>query len=292
MYGLKQSNQTEEFRQKLIDDALDLAIREDLGNDCVDVTTASVVTVDRQVSGSVYCKQESVVIAGLRVFDYVLKRFDTEISVRQLVAEGQFIDSAPTVVATFEGPASSILKGERIALNLLQRMSAIATVTHQFVALAKPFGIEIRDTRKTTPGLRAFEREAVALAGGTNHRFGLFDAILIKDNHIQFAGSIETAIKNARQAHPELPIEVEATTLDQVKQALSLDVQTILLDNMSAQTIRDAISIIKGKCFIEVSGGVNFKNIKNYLIEGVNAISVGALTHSAPNIDISLEVEI
>jgi nicotinate-nucleotide pyrophosphorylase (carboxylating) len=292
MYSLTQTAQSEEFRRKLIDDAIDLAIREDLGDERLDITTASVVTTDRQVSGSVYCKQESVVVAGLRVFAHVLNKFDPQISVQQRVAEGQYIESSPTVIATFTGPASSVLKGERIALNLLQRMSAIATVTHQFVELAKPFGIEIRDTRKTTPGLRSFEREAVALAGGQNHRFGLFDAILIKDNHIQFAGDITTAIQRAKQTHPELPIEVEATTLAQVEEVMKLGVQTILLDNMSPQTIRDAVAIIKGACFIEVSGGVNFKNIKSYLIEGVNAISVGALTHSAPNIDISLEVEI
>jgi nicotinate-nucleotide pyrophosphorylase (carboxylating) len=292
MFGLKQNANTEEFRRSLIDDALNLAIREDLGADRVDVTTESVVDVDRQISGSVYCKQESVVIAGLRVFAYVLNKFDTRIDVKNHVAEGQFIESTPTVIATFKGSASNILKGERIALNLLQRMSAVATVTRQFVELAKPFGIQIRDTRKTTPGLRAFEREAVALAGGENHRFGLFDAILIKDNHIEFAGDIETAIKNARLKHPQLPIEVEATTLLQVEQAVKLNVQTILLDNMSPQTIRDAIALVKGACFIEVSGGVNLKNIKSYLIEGVNAISIGALTHSAPNIDISLEVEI
>lgn len=292
MYATPQTTKTDEFHRKLMDEAIDLAIREDLGESCLDLTTASVIATDRQVSGSVYCKQESVVIAGLRVFAHVLNRFDGQITVEKRVAEGQYIESAPTVIATFKGPASSVLKGERIALNLLQRMSAIATVTHQFVELAKPFGIEIRDTRKTTPGLRAFEREAVTLGGGQNHRFGLFDAILIKDNHIQFAGDITNAVKAAKQAHPDLPIEVEATTLDQIDKVLKLGVHTILLDNMSPQTIRDAIALIKGACFIEVSGGVNFKNIKSYLIEGVNAISVGALTHSAPNIDISLEVEI
>ncbi|MBS1953994.1 MAG: carboxylating nicotinate-nucleotide diphosphorylase [Cyanobacteria bacterium SZAS-4] len=292
MYAKTQTAKTDEFRRKLMDDAIDLAIREDLGDSCLDLTTASVVTNDRQVSGSVYCKQESVVVAGLQVFAHVLSKFDNQITVEQRVAEGQFIESSPTVIATFVGPASSLLKGERIALNLLQRMSAIATVTHQFVELAKPFGIEIRDTRKTTPGLRAFEREAVALGGGQNHRFGLFDAILIKDNHIQFAGGITNAVQQAKEAHPNLPIEVEATTLDQVEQVLKLGVHTILLDNMSPQSIRDAIALIKEACFIEVSGGVNFKNIKTYLLEGVNAISVGALTHSAPNIDISLEVEI
>jgi nicotinate-nucleotide pyrophosphorylase (carboxylating) len=291
MYALTQLTQTE-FRQRLIDDAIDLAMREDLGDQRLDITTSSIVQNDRSVSGSVYCKQEAVVVAGLKIFAYALSKFDAQIQVEQKVAEGQYIESSPTVIATFSGPAASVLSGERIALNLLQRMSAIATVTHQFVELAKPFGIEIRDTRKTTPGLRAFEREAVALGGGQNHRFGLFDAILIKDNHIQFAGDIKTAIHSAKRAHPTLPLEVEATTLKQVEEALELGIHTVLLDNMTPQLVRSAVQIINGACFIEVSGGVNFQNIKTYLIEGVNAISVGALTHSAPNIDISLEVEI
>ncbi len=291
MYALTQASQSEDFREKLINDAIDLAIREDLGDQRLDITTSSIVRAERTVSGSVYCKQEAVV-AGLRVFAYVLNRFDSQITVEPKVAEGQYVDSSPSVIATFSGPASSVLSGERVALNLLQRMSAIATVTRQFVELAKPSGIDIRDTRKTTPGLRAFEREAVAIGGGQNHRFGLFDAILIKDNHIQIAGNIQSAIQNARQAHPTLPIEVEATTLTQVEQALEIGVAAILLDNMSPLMIRSAVGIVNGACFIEVSGGINFKNIKNYLIAGVNAISIGALTHSAPNIDISLEVEI
>jgi nicotinate-nucleotide pyrophosphorylase (carboxylating) len=291
MFALSQTSQSADFREKLISDAIDLAIREDLGDQRLDITTASIVRTDRTVSGSVYCKQEAVV-AGLRVFAYVLNRFDSQITVEPKVAEGQYVDSSPSVIATFSGPAASVLRGERVALNLLQRMSAIATVTRQFVELTKPSGIDIRDTRKTTPGLRAFEREAVAIGGGQNHRFGLFDAILIKDNHIQIAGNIQTAIQHAREAHPTLPIEVEATTLTQVEQALEIGVASILLDNMSPLMIRSAVGIVHGACFIEVSGGINFKNIKNYLIEGVNAISIGALTHSAPNIDISLEVEI
>ncbi|HEY9677363.1 MAG TPA: carboxylating nicotinate-nucleotide diphosphorylase [Drouetiella sp.] len=291
MYAVNEQTTSQNFQQRLIDDAIELALREDLGDERVDVTTTSVVQNDRIVGGSVYCKQEAV-IAGLATFARVLQKVDAKISVTPKVADGQYIESTPTVVATFSGPATSILTGERVALNLLQRMSAIATVTRKFVDLAKPHGIEIRDTRKTMPGLRSFDREAVALAGGQNHRFGLFDAILIKDNHIQFAGDIETAIKNARAKYPNLPIEVEAVNLLQVKQAVDLKVQTILLDNMSPKMIREAVNTISGACFIEVSGGINIKNITEYLIDGVNAISVGALTHSAPNVDISLEVEI
>lgn len=294
MYAPTTSKNNETLRRRLIDDAIDLAIREDLGDANLDITTASVVRNDRLVAGSVYLKQ-SAVVAGLKIFTYILHKFDEQISVERLVEEGTVLNQAPgasKVIANFKGSAASILKGERIALNILQRMSAIATVTKQFVELARPYGIEIRDTRKTTPGLRALEREAVFLAGGQNHRFGLFDAILIKDNHIQFAGGIEAAIKNAKEAHPELSIEVETTDLAQVKQAVDLGVQSILLDNMNGEQVRDAVKLIDGACFIEVSGGINLANIQNYLIEGVNAISVGALTHSAPNVDISLEVEI
>lgn len=291
MFTLSQASQTSDYRQKLIDDALELAIREDLGEHRQDITTSAIVRDDKIVSGSVYCKEEAVV-AGLRMFEYVLKKFDPQITIVPKVSDGQYIDSSPRVIATFSGSPTSILMGERLALNLLQRMSGIATITRQYVELAKPFGIAIRDTRKTTPGLRAIEREAVAIGGGQNHRFGLFDAILIKDNHIQIAGDIKTAIELTRACYPNLPIEVEATSIDQVEKAIEIGVAAILLDNMSPLMIRHSVSVVNGRCFVEVSGGVNFKNIKNYLIEGVNAISIGALTHSAPNVDISLEVEI
>jgi nicotinate-nucleotide pyrophosphorylase (carboxylating) len=275
---------------QLIQMALELAKREDL-SDRGDITTLAIVEASRQAKAKVVCKQEAV-IAGLAVFAQVLHSFDPAIKVDALIKEGERITSVPSTIVLLEGPARAILTGERLALNLLQRMSGIATLTSQFVALASPFGISIRDTRKTTPGLRVFEKEAVALAGGENHRFGLFDAILIKDNHIEIAGSIDGAIATARRAAPGVSVQAEAATLEQVRQAVSAGVDAILLDNMAPAMVAQAVQVINGACFVEVSGGINIDNLKNYLIAGVNAISVGALTHSAPNIDISLEVEI
>jgi nicotinate-nucleotide pyrophosphorylase (carboxylating) len=208
-----------------------------------------------------------------------------------LVESGTYVDKIPARIATFKGPATSVLKSERLSLNLLQRMSGIATITKRFVDKAKGKGIEILDTRKTTPGLRAFERLAVAAAGGTNHRFGLFDAILIKDNHVRLAGGITPAIKLARASKSGLPVEIETTTLEEVQAAVDGGAERILLDNMSPEMIQQAVKMIDRRAYIEVSGGVKLSNVDSYLIVGVNGISIGALTHSAPSLDISLEVE-
>jgi nicotinate-nucleotide pyrophosphorylase (carboxylating) len=221
----------------------------------------------------------------------ILKRFDERIEFKPLVEPGVHIESIPYKIAEFTGPAAPILKAERLALNLLQRMSGIATVTKRFVEKAKPSGIEILDTRKTTPGLRAFERLAVAAAGGTNHRFGLYDAILIKDNHVRLAGGIKNAVESARKAYPSMSIEVETTTLSEVQAAVESRAERIMLDNMSPDQIKNAVELIANRAYIEVSGGVKLSNIESYLVKGVNGISIGALTHSAPGLDISLEVE-
>lgn len=273
----------------LIAEALELAKREDLSREG-DVTTNAIVEPNRRGKAKLLCKQRAMV-AGLATFELVFRSFDAEIKVTNLVDEGAQIDAPPQAIALVEGSARAILTAERLALNLVQRMSAVATVTSKYVALAKPAGIAIRDTRKTTPGLRIFEREAVAIAGGENHRFGLFDAILIKDNHIEVAGSIDKAIELARRAQPDKPIQAEAATLEQVQLAVKAKVDSLLLDNMTPDMVRQAVALIDGACFIEVSGGINLTTIENYLIAGVNAISVGALTHSAPSIDLSLEME-
>jgi nicotinate-nucleotide pyrophosphorylase (carboxylating) len=170
-------------------------------------------------------------------------------------------------------------------------MSGIATITRAFVDLAAPHGIAILDTRKTTPGLRIFQREAVKIGGGTNHRFGLFDAFLIKDNHIAIAGGVGAAVRLAKEAKPGTKVEVETATLLDVVEALAAQADSILLDNMTPDLVREAVKIIAGKAFIEVSGGISLETIEEFLIPGVNAISVGALTHSAPSIDFSLEVD-
>lgn len=216
----------------------------------------------------------------------ILKRY----KVQFLAKDGSYINELPGLVLELEGPARAILTGERLALNIMQRMSAIATTTKMFVDKTKGTNIKILDTRKTAPCLRAFDRIAVSTGGGVNHRNGLYDQILIKDNHISVAGSITKAIELARASYPNKNLEVETRTIDEVEEAIKLRPTTILLDNMSPQMVKECISLIGGVSSIEISGGINLDSLENYLIEGVNAISVGALTHSCGSIDISLEI--
>jgi nicotinate-nucleotide pyrophosphorylase (carboxylating) len=189
-----------------------------------------------------------------------------------------------------QGPAQVLLVAERTALNLLQKLSGVATATREYAKLANPHGIQILDTRKTTPGMRLLEKYAVRCAGGTNHRTGLFDAILIKDNHVSIAGGIKQAIQQSRAKYPNRPVEIEVERLDQLTEALDAKAEKILLDNMTPEQIKEAVRLTGGKAFLEVSGGVNLSNLSTYLIEGVNAISTGAITHSVRSLDISLEI--
>jgi nicotinate-nucleotide pyrophosphorylase (carboxylating) len=194
------------------------------------------------------------------------------------------------VLARVSGPARAILTGERLALNLLGRLSGIATLTRRYVDAVAGTGAVILDTRKTTPGLRALEKYAVRCGGGTNHRLGLYDAILIKDNHLRAAGGVRQAVSAARHARPELSVEVEAETLAQVEEALAAGADRILLDNMSVPALRAAVALVEGRCQLEASGGVSLATARAIAETGVNFISVGALTHSATAIDVSLEV--
>lgn len=276
--------------KRLMDRAIELALFEDLGAQIEDPTTDSIVSDEVSAAGAIYAKEVGTIV-GLDIVELIMKRFDDRIALTRLVEDGAQIEVLPTKIATFTGPAGAILKAERLSLNLLQRMSGIATMTKRFVDKAKDTSIQILDTRKTMPCLRAFDRIAVAAAGGTNHRFGLFDAILIKDNHVRLAGGVKKAVEKARKAYSHMPIEVETTTLDEVREAVDAKAERIMLDNMSPEMIRDAIEIINGTAYIEVSGGVKLGTIESYLIKGVNGISIGALTHSAPGLDISLEVE-
>ena len=192
------------------------------------------------------------------------------------------------------GRARSILTSERVALNFLQRLSGIATLTRQFVEAAGPHGAKILDTRKTTPGLRKFEKAAVAAGGGTNHRFGLYDMVLVKDNHLLARNGfarLSVAIERVRKERPGFPIEVEADNLDQVRALLEVPgVEVILLDNMRGTQMREAVAIGKGKVKFEASGGINLRNVRQIAATGVDFVSIGALTHSAPAIDFSLEL--
>jgi nicotinate-nucleotide pyrophosphorylase (carboxylating) len=267
---------------------IDAALAEDIG--AGDLTGSSVIPEDSVSTASLVLK-EGAVIAGLHVFELVMKRCDPNFKIELLADDSQQIEKTPFNLARMKGSSRALLAGERTALNLIQRMSGIATMTRQFVDLAQNSNIEILDTRKTTPGLRVIEKWAVRLGAGVNHRFGLYDAILIKDNHRAIAGGVAPSIKKARLNAPGVPIEIEVNTLEQLSEALDLGVERVMLDNMSSEDIKKAVAIVNGRAYIEVSGGVNQKNIQNYLIPGVNGISIGALTHSVKSIDISLEFE-
>lgn len=272
-----------------IDVLIEAWLAEDLG-EAGDITAQATIPEEITAKAALVVKKPGVV-AGLTIFERVLKKVDSTIQFEALVPEGTKVDEVPKAVARIQGPSRALLAAERTALNILQRLSGIATVAREYSDLAAPVGIQILDTRKTTPGLRALEKWAVATGGGTNHRFGLFDAILIKDNHIAIAGGVTAAVRSCRTKFPTMPLEVEVTSLEQLKEALGEKAEWIMLDNMSPSTVKEAVQLIDGRAFTEISGGVTLQNLSSYLIPGVDAISIGALTHSVKSIDISLEVE-
>lgn len=260
---------------------------EDVGTG--DVTTRAIVSPDQRGVAEIVVR-EAGVFCGVPVAEHVFAELDTELAFTSLVPEGSRVGPG-TIVARLEGSLRSILTGERLALNLLQRLSGIATLTSRFVEAVAGTGVVILDTRKTTPGLRALEKYAVRVGGGRNHRFGLFDGILIKDNHIRAVGSVREAVRLARERAPHsLVIEVEVTTLEELDEALAAGADWILLDNMDLETIRQAVQRVAGRAKLEVSGGVTLDRIRAIAETGVDAISVGALTHSARALDISLEI--
>ena len=271
--------------------AIDFALLEDLSQEG-DVTSNSTIPASKHATATLIAKENNSVICGLAVAEQVFKTVDPSLVFQPLVAEGVYIESAPVTIGTISGNARSILTAERTALNLMQRMSGIATSTRQYADKAKPFGILILDTRKTAPGLRVFDKLAVKLGGGKNHRIGLFDQILIKDNHIACAGGITQAVAAARLLYRDKRIEVETTTIEEVEEALASSSDIIMLDNMSPDQIATCVQLIQKRAQIEVSGGITLETLDNYLIAGVDFISVGSLTHSVKSIDISLEVEI
>ncbi|MCC7527235.1 MAG: carboxylating nicotinate-nucleotide diphosphorylase [Candidatus Melainabacteria bacterium] len=276
---------------ELAQKAIEFALLEDLGQEG-DVTSNSTIPETKQATASLIAKDQNSVICGLAVAEMVFKMVDPRLEFNALVEEGIYLEKAPVTVATIEGNARSILTAERTALNLMQRMSGIATSTRLYVQKAKPYGIEILDTRKTAPGLRVFDKLAVRLGGGTNHRIGLYDQILIKDNHIACAGSIKKAVAAARCLYRGKRIEVETTSLSEVQEALDSSCDIIMLDNMTPAEIASCIDLVRKEAQIEVSGGITLETLDSYLIAGVDFISVGSLTHSVKSIDISLEVEI
>lgn len=252
-----------------------------------DVTTDSIVPVDAILLGNIVAKQAGVV-AGLKVARMVFQQLNADISVTANVSDGSLV-GAGMILARVSGSARALLTGERTALNLLGRMSGIATLTRQFVDAVSGTKALILDTRKTAPGLRAIDKLAVRLGGGQNHRTGLFDMVLIKDNHIDFAGSITAAVERVRATGTKLEIEVEARTLDDLREALTLGVKRVLIDNMGLETMREAVALTGRRAKLEASGNITLQNVRAVAETGVDFISVGTLTHSAPVFDVSLK---
>jgi len=262
------------------------ALAEDVGSG--DITTEATVPATAVGRGILLAKS-ALVVAGLDVAEAVFQSVNGTVTMTRRVDEGRHCDPG-TVLAEVAGPARALLTGERVALNFLQRMSGIATLARRFVSAADGRLI-ILDTRKTTPTLRAFEKYAVRVGGGQNHRFGLYDAFLIKDNHVRLAGGIGPAIARARALKPELPVEVEAQSLEEVDDALAADVDTLLVDNLTPDDVREAVRRTRGRARVEISGGVTLDRIETLASTGADYVSVGALTHSAPAADISFEIE-
>lgn len=258
-----------------------------------DITTLSTVPAEQQARGTILTRQDGV-IAGLRIAAETFRLFDPQVSVTPLVEDGASVRAGQDLVQ-LSGPARSLLSAERVALNFLGRLSGIATLTARCVRALEGSDARLLDTRKTTPGLRALEKEAVRLGGGHNHRFGLNDGVLIKDNHIKAAGGITQAINAARRQAPHLlKIEIECETLAEVEQAVRAGADVILLDNMSPEMMRSAVDFVKRadpRVLLEASGNIGTDTTKLAAVAatGVDFISLGALTHSAPNFDVSLE---
>jgi nicotinate-nucleotide pyrophosphorylase (carboxylating) len=253
-----------------------------------DITTDATVPPAQPARG-VFVVKSDCVIAGLDIAFEAFRQLDRDVRLTALRHDGDAC-RAGEGIAEVIGSARALLMGERTALNFLQRLSGIATRARRFVD-ASGGRITILDTRKTTPTLRALEKYAVRAGGATNHRIGLFDAVLIKENHIHLAGGVRQAVERCRAYNPSVPIEVEAETLQEFEAALAADVDVILLDNMSTSDIRRAVGLTKGRAKIEISGGVTLERLPELAATGADFVSVGALTHSAPAIDISFEIE-
>jgi nicotinate-nucleotide pyrophosphorylase (carboxylating) len=265
-------------------------LKEDLGRG--DITTQATVRGGQRARGRFLAKQDFI-LCGLEIAEAVFGALDTQIQLESRVYDGEAI-SKGTEFANIEGPANVMLTGERTALNLLQRLSGVATLTSKFVDAIKGTNAKVVDTRKTTPGLRMLEKYAVSIGGGHNHRFGLDDGVLIKDNHIALAGGIRRAVELARSTVPHMmKIEVEVANQSQLKEAISARADIIMLDNMSFDEIRKSVQVIREQApnvIIEASGGVNLETVRQFAECGVDLISVGAMTHSATAVDISLKM--
>jgi len=264
------------------------ALAEDIGPG--DITTQATVNPEKKGKAQAIAKDDFI-IAGIDVFEATFKSIDRKIKVKKWIADGSRVKKGD-VIADVEGSLSSILQAERVSLNLFQRMSGIATQTARYVEAVRGTRAKILDTRKTVPGLRILDKMAVRLGGGTNHRFGLYDAVLIKDNHIEAAGGITAAVQAQRKyLKKKLKIEVETKNLSEVQEALECRVDIIMLDNMTNSAMKKAVDIIAGHALTEASGNVNLKRITSIAATGVDLISIGELTHSVRAADISLIVK-
>ena len=270
--------------------AVDLLVTNALAEDIKDgdITTRNIFLENKKTSAEVIAN-ESIILSGFEIFQAIFKKLDKNVSFSyEKFKDGEEIIAGETIV-NVECGVIQLLEGERSALNILQWLSGIATLTNNYVKKAAP--VKVLDTRKTTPGLRVFEKYAVACGGAINHRFGLYDQVLIKDNHIENAGGISNAVNSVRKNVPEdKKIEVEVQSIEEVKEALENHADIIMLDNMSLDMMHQSIKMIDGKAKTEISGGVTFERLEEISTSGANFVSVGALTHSAPAVDISMNI--
>jgi nicotinate-nucleotide pyrophosphorylase (carboxylating) len=257
-------------------------LAEDVGDG--DITTEAVVPADTRLDASLVLKEEGIV-CGLEAAEAVFRELDPDVELEKVLHDGE---AGRGEIARVSGNARALLTGERTALNLLGRLSGIATLTRRYVDAVAGTEVTILDTRKTTPGLRALEKLAVRTGGGTNHRFGLYDGVLIKDNHVRLGGGIARSVRSAKETG--LPVEVECETLADVRDALDASADLLLLDNMSPAELREAVLLVDGRATTEASGGVTLDTVRAIAETGVDYISIGALTHGARSLDVSMEV--
>lgn len=276
--------------ENLINSLLELAFAEDIGDG--DHTTLCSIPASEIGSSKLLIKEEGI-LAGVNVAKDVFYKFDPELKVDVFIEDGAHVKPGD-VAFVVTGKVQSLLQTERLVLNLMQRMSGIATITNKYVKLLEGTKTKVLDTRKTTPGLRMLEKQAVKIGGGENHRIGLFDMILLKDNHVDFAGGIKNAITRAKQylkeKNKDLKIEIEVRNFEELNEALNVGgVDRIMLDNFTVEDTRKAVEIVNGRVELESSGGITFETIRDYAVTGVDYVSVGALTHSVKSLDMSLK---
>lgn len=276
--------------ENLIKNLIELAFAEDIGDG--DHTTLCSIPATEEGSSRLLIKEEGI-LAGVEIAKVVFHKFDPNLKVEVFIEDGTHVEPGE-VAFVVSGKVQSLLQTERLVLNIMQRMSGIATITNKYVKLLEGTNAKVLDTRKTTPGMRMLEKQAVKTGGGENHRIGLFDMILLKDNHVDFAGGIENAITRAKQylkeKNKDLKIEIEVRNFEELNEALRVGgVDRIMLDNFTVEDTRRAVGIVNGRVELESSGGITFDTIREYALAGVDYISVGALTHSVKSLDMSLK---